>query len=227
MLNKDFRGLAGWLSERVDERVEVTYTDNVRRMLSMKRRKGTVCLRLHQMFSEADERIWRAIARYVTTRGNEGHEVIREYVRQNDHKIRQKQRRVILRPYGEHFDLEKLRDEVCERYFPGTDPPHITWGRTTRGKNRRSIQFASFDAGKHLVRVNPKLDASFVPEFFMRYLIYHEIMHRKHRPRPGDVHTEQYRAALEQHPDHERAKQWEKDNLYRFVRAAKKPDKSG
>lgn len=219
--------LAEWLTERVDEPVDVTYTDNVRRMLSMKRCGGAVCLRLHQMFCEADKRIWRAIARYITTRGDEGHEVIGEYVRQNDHKIRQKQRRVILRPYGEHFDLEKLRDEVCERYFPDADPPYITWGRTTRGKNRRSIQFASFDAGKHLVRVNPKLDAPFVPDFFMRYLIYHEILHREHRPSPGDVHTDEYRAALQKHPDHEKAKQWEKDNLHRFVSAAGKTDRSG
>ncbi len=212
----------------VSHPVRVTLTDNTRRMVSMKQGSdGVVEVRMHHMFAEADDETLTAVGRFVGSGGVRGRKTIGKYVDANEEKIREKKRRINLRPRGEHFDLEPLRDQVCERYFPESEPPNITWGRTTRGKNRYSIQFASFDAEKHLVRMNPKLDAPFVPEFFLRYLIYHEILHHRYPPQPGDVHTEEYREALQQHPDHGRAKRWEKDNLYRFVRSASKPKCSG
>lgn len=213
--------LARQLRQRTGQRLEVTLTDNTRRMLSTTRRDGVLEVRMHRMFADADERTLEAVARFIQT-GRQGREAISRYVRENSDRIRRRTRTIRVRTRGQHFDLETLRDEVYERYFSGQDPPHITWSRTTRGKNKRSIQFGSFDARADLVRINPKLDAPFVPEYFLKYIIFHEILHRDYPPRPGDVHTEEYQEALREFVHYEQATRWEEQNLHRFIRAAKK-----
>jgi predicted metal-dependent hydrolase len=214
--------IARRLQRRIDQPLEVTLTDNVSRMLSVSRRDETLRVRMHHMFTHAGMRTLHAVARYIQTGGEQGRDTIRDFVSSHQDTIRDRTRRVTITTRGEHFDLEALRDEVYAEHFADQDPPHITWSRTTRGKNKCSIQFGSFDPGKDLVRINPKLDASFVPEYYMKYLIFHEILHREIPPRPGDVHTEEYQEALRRFPHYERATRWEEENLHRFVRSAEK-----
>ena len=211
--------LAREIENRTGLNVNVTLTDNYRSMVSVRPRRNSLDVRLHHMFAEAGEETLEALAHYVQT-GDRGLETIRAYVRRNTEKINCRPRRTILRPRGQHFDLERIRDAVMREHFSGQPAPHITWGRTTRGKNRRSIQFASYDATRDLIRVNPKLDASFTPRYFLRFLVFHEILHRQIPPEPGNVHSQEFSDRLAKFPDYERARRWENENLDRFIKSA-------
>ena len=211
------------LERQAGRKLSLTITDNHRSMISIRRRHRTVKVRLHHMFLDAGDHVLDALGRYVET-GEDGLDRIREYIQENAHRVNYRPRRVTVRPRGEHVDLEEVLEEVTQRHFPHENPPHITWGRTTPGKNQRSIQFGSYDRGKNLIRINPKLDVPWVPRYFLRYLIFHEILHREIPPRPGNVHTGEFMDRLRKFPDYERAVSWQENNLHRFVENAAQPD---
>ncbi|MFP4027786.1 MAG: hypothetical protein ACLFWL_08355 [Candidatus Brocadiia bacterium] len=215
------RELARQLERHSGCDVRLTLTDNYRSMISVRHRDGVAEVRMHRMFLDAPDDVLNAVGYYIG--GDEsGMDCVREYIRENEHRINYQPRRTYLRPRGRHFDLEELRDEVLGEHFPDDDWPHISWGRTTPGKNKSSIQFASYDGRKDLIRINPKLDASFVPGYFVRFLIFHEMLHREIPPTPGNVHSVEFTEQLEKFPEYQRAMEWEENNLHRFVKAAEK-----
>jgi hypothetical protein len=207
------------LERRAGCNVDLTITDNYRSMVTVRRRRRVVDVRLHHMFLDAEEVVLDALGRYIST-GEDGLDDIRAYVEDNSHKINYRPRRTVLRPVGRHYDLEEIRDEVIQRHFPEKDPPHITWGRRSPGKNKSTIKFGSYDQGKRLIRIHPKLDAAWVPRYFIRFLIYHEILHREIPAKPGNVHSDEFIARMKKFPDYGRAVQWQEDNLHRFLENA-------
>jgi hypothetical protein len=69
----------------------------------------------------------------------------------------------------------------------------------------------------------PGLDQPFVPGWFLRYVLYHEMLHSvvpdkvlsQGRRR---VHTEEFNRRERQFPGYRRARRWEEENLSRFLR---------
>lgn len=74
-----------------------------------------------------------------------------------------------------------------------------------------------------MIRVHPLLDAPFVPQWFMEYVLYHEMLHAV-VPDEWDangrrcVHTEAFREKEKRFPLYRRARKWEAENLGRFLR---------
>ena len=74
-----------------------------------------------------------------------------------------------------------------------------------------------------MIRINPALDQPFVPLWFLRYVLYHEMLHSvvpdemlsRSRRR---VHTEEFNRRERKFPDYRRARRWEDENLSRFLR---------
>jgi hypothetical protein len=77
---------------------------------------------------------------------------------------------------GAVFDLAAVFDRVNAAYFAGQLPrPRLTWSRTfTRRK------FGHYDHVKDWVMVSSTLDQPHVPEFVVDFLMYHELLHKKH-----------------------------------------------
>jgi hypothetical protein len=77
---------------------------------------------------------------------------------------------------GAYFDLGDSFDRVNARYFGGEmKRPRLTWSRSfTRRK------FGHYDHVKDWVMVSSTLDQPQVPEFVVDFLMYHELLHKKH-----------------------------------------------
>jgi hypothetical protein len=77
---------------------------------------------------------------------------------------------------GAFFDLGDSFDRVNARYFGGEmKRPRLTWSRSfTRRK------FGHYDHVKDWVMVSSTLDQPQVPEFVVDFLMYHELLHKKH-----------------------------------------------
>jgi len=128
---------------------------------------------------------------------------------------------------GERFDLEQIADEVNKTYFRGRLTVNIRWGRKTnrvddgKAKSRRrrrrqrsvSIQLGSFDPKKRVIRIHPRLDADDVPNYVVRNVVYHEMLHQFLGPeRHGErltFHSSAFRELEKKCLDFELAKHWE------------------
>ena len=131
-------------------------------------------------------------------------------------------RRITLCSRGVVYDLHRLLHELNDEFFGGKLAHlRVTWMTGVRAvdRKRRGLTFGSYDSRLDLVRIHPCLDGKNVPEFFVRFVLYHEMLHAlMDQPRrPGKrhvVHTEKFRRMEKRFPQYADAKMWEEQ----FVR---------
>ena len=135
------------------------------------------------------------------------------------------QRQLPFRHEGRFFDLKAIFDKLNARYFGNSLRKYsITWGRKRKLPPREYFVFGTIQEEDRIIRIHPLLDAQFVPQWFLEYVIYHEMLHsvvpdiydRKRRRRI--VHTEEFTKRERRFPYYSRARSWEADNLARFLR---------
>jgi hypothetical protein len=79
---------------------------------------------------------------------------------------------------GKLYDLKFLLEKVVLDYpdvFSNTKMPTIVWSRKN---SRRRLAF--YDTAFDQIVVSKKFDAILTPQFFLEYLIFHEMLHAKH-----------------------------------------------
>jgi hypothetical protein len=126
---------------------------------------------------------------------------------------------------GRHHDLHAIFDKLNARYFRNALRRYtITWGRKRRQRPKAYFIFGTIQEQDRIIRIHPLLDASWVPRWFLEFVIYHEMLHsvvpdiydRKRRRRI--VHTEEFAKREQRFPHYTRAQRWEAENLARFLR---------
>jgi hypothetical protein len=163
--------------------VQLAVTDNLRRMVTRTRVRGTLSVRVHMMFLGAPEPVRQALVDYVVHGDRHASKVLGAFIEANQYRIRASQ--PVKRPLvtrGRHHDLAPILEDVGARYFPGqVSDVLITWGRRTRprGDARRTIKLGSYSTTERLVRLHPALDRSWVPRYFLACIVYHELLQNR------------------------------------------------
>src|SRR6267142_1461475 len=86
---------------------------------------------------------------------------------------------------------------------------------------RATIKLGSYSAVERLIRIHPNLDRSWVPRYFLQFIIYHEMLHHvipaSRGPGRGLLHPPEFRLREEQFRHYERAIAWEKSHIGRIL----------
>lgn len=229
--------LPTWTTEELQDRLEaetgmtlrLTITDNSRCMVRMSHgaTNGARSLRLHRMFLHAPSGVVHALGDWlVRPQRTASGEKVDAFLREHAHLVRKPPpREEAVRTRGAVHDLERLAAEVNATFFDGVIGSRITWGRRTRSrKRRRTIRFGSYHYQGDIIRIHAALDDAFVPEWVVRFVIYHEMLHaylgiRRSANGRREYHGAEFRAMERQHPDYERVRAWERDpsNLERLM----------
>ena len=190
-------------------------------------------IRLHRMFAAAPEDVRQALARWLRLGRRAGRASvhldiwIQEALTGEPPPPPRAQRLV---PVGQHHDLGGLAGPLFARTFASDfgarrPRPELTWGRRGKSRSRRSLRLGSFDVEAHVVRVHPVLDRPDVPDWFVRFVLMHEILHAVFPPRAENgrwiYHGREFRARERSYPDYERALRWEQRNLTLLIQAAR------
>jgi hypothetical protein len=206
--------------------LELRLTNNHYSMISVRRKPDGYRLRLHRMFVGAEPRTVRALARYMVHNDRRASTLLGDYIERHQHIIRQQKRRprqMTLRTDGRHHDLQAIFDRLNTAHFADGLQARITWGPvTSRGRRRRSIKMGSFAVEDRIIRIHPALDQDCVPDYFVAWIVFHEMLHGKHEVKRENgrrrFHSPEFLADERQFPDYERACAWEKANLDRLLR---------
>jgi hypothetical protein len=206
--------------------LELRLTNNHYSMISVRRKPDGYRLRLHRMFVGAEPRTVRALARYVVHNDRRASTLLGDYIERHQHIIRQQKRRprqMNLRTAGRNHDLQAIFDRLNVLHFGGGLEARITWGPvTSRGKRRRSIKMGSFAVEDRIIRIHPALDQDCVPDYFVAWIVYHEMLHGKHEVKRENgrrrFHSAEFLAEERLFPEYDRACAWEKANLDRLLR---------
>src|SRR6267142_4530196 len=88
------------------------------------------------------------------------------------------QRQFVLPHEGKHFDLQQIFDQLNHRYFSGRLRGYeVKWGRRRKHRPKDYFIFGTIQEEDRVIRINPQLDQPFVPSWFLRYILYHEMLH--------------------------------------------------
>ncbi len=134
------------------------------------------------------------------------------------------QQQLDLESGGRYFDLREIFDKINAKYFDNRLKRYrIVWGRKMKRRPLTVVTFGTIYEEERLIRINPRLDAAFVPRWFVEYVVYHEMLHafvpeetlENGRRR---IHTEEFQRREQKFFFYRRARKWELENLARFLR---------
>jgi hypothetical protein len=170
--------LLSYLNEGASRPVSVTLTRNRSTMVSVVvPSHGPIRVRLHEHFLRAEQAVIRALRRYLRTGRRTAWAVVSAYASRIPGDA---SRPPVLRPLqtkGSVYDLELILKEVNQTFFNGRVKCRIGWGRAVSRRHRRSMRFGSWHAATRTIRVHPFLDDERVPRDFVRYIVFHEMLH--------------------------------------------------
>jgi predicted metal-dependent hydrolase len=205
------------LARQAGQPVRVTLTRNRRRLVSVRRERSHIDVRLHEALVEAPATVRRAVARFVLEGCKDSARLIREHLKAAVPPAPPRPVPLVLE--GQHHHLGKLLKEVARR-LPRRPLPSITWGHQRR-PGRRTVRLGTYDPERGLIRIHRVLDHPKVPAAVVRHVIYHELLHHvlgvKDRP-----HGPRFMALEQRCPDLPAAKVWIKGQLPRRLAAARR-----
>src|ERR1700729_3010229 len=207
--------------------VNLSITDNRQSIISHSIMGGVLRVRIHHMFLDAPPSVLDALVRYVTDADRDASVLVGHYIEANAGRLARRSRQVPLVSKGKRHDLLAIFQDVNDRYFDGTVNALITWGSTKRTRGgrranpRRTIKLGSYTAVDRLIRVHPALDRSWVPRYFVAYIVYHEMLHHVIPSSRGtgrrNLHPPDFVARERQFRYFERAIGWEKGHISRLL----------
>ena len=183
-------------------------------------RAGRVFVRISDLLDAAPPEVMRALAFLLVARvlsrktPRDQERIYRAYafspevLRASDIARRQRGRKVISSARGRVYDLERMFSRLNRRYFDdGIERPVLTWSQ----RRARSI-LGHHDGAHNTITISKSLDSADVPEWFVEYILFHEILHIKHRARVINgrryYHTPAFRAEERSYPRYEQAQEW-------------------
>jgi predicted metal-dependent hydrolase len=206
MLEADLRHMTG-------QDLVLILTDNSTTMISLRKKAATVTVRVQRMFLRAPRDVIDEIAQFIGGRTART-PLLQRFIRENCRDIERRPHRTQLKAAGRYHDLLAYYESVNREYFEGRVQAVITWGvRSPRyGARRRTL--GSFSSESKIIRINPALDRRNVPSFFVRFIVYHEMLHAdigvEMKGARRSVHSREFRRRERLFREYERAVAWER-----------------
>lgn len=217
------------LAKHLNIKLELVVNENRCTMLSILDRKPhSARLSMHKMFLDAPEDVISAIANYVRgtrRRGQQKDQVLRGYIQSNlsrfnySHLLKKEK----LMTEGTYYDLQKIYNNLNERYFNNRLNLLITWYGKVIRRCRSKVTFGQYFDQLKLIKIHRRLDNPFFPDYFVSFVIYHEMLHEVV---PGFIdekglfrmHGDEFKSREKEFEDYERATLWEKKHRNCFFR---------
>jgi predicted metal-dependent hydrolase len=156
---------------------------------TIKKRDNLIKIRISDMLKDAPyDVIWALIVLLFSKLEqikppSEHATTYREYInsRAMQNLIRKKRRervkKQIVSPKGEHYDLRTSFKRINRKYFEGKmKMPLLSWSR-----RRTKTRFGHHDAALDTIIISKSLDDPKIPRFLLDYVMFHEMLHIKHK----------------------------------------------
>lgn len=205
--------------------VKVRVTDNRHSMIHAVRRGGVMHARLHHMFLNAPTEVTDALGRFLAYRDREASDRIGQFIDDNAGRIRTLDRAMNPppSPAGEIHDLCGIFADVNRTYFDDGVQADIEWGTEghSAARLRTTIKLGSYAPREKLIRIHPRLDQTFVPKYFVAFVVFHEMLHHMIPPTRlagrRVLHSAEFRAREKSFRYYKQALAWERANIDRLL----------
>lgn len=194
---------------------QLRINDNRSTMLSVKWERSCIKVSLHWIFLQAPHEIIDLLIQYLIRQHKRIAPEVKAYIsdclRQLDYShLVDKEK---LDTDGQVYDLQELYDEVNNTYFKGKVDLNITWHGPRRQRSKSRITFGLFHDQLKLIKISRFLDDEAVPEYVVRFVIYHEMLHYICPPYVDEngierIHNKEFCRREKKFREYELAEQW-------------------
>jgi len=208
--------LKNYFEKMTGKHISLIVTDNSCSLLSIKKRSDKISVRMHWMFLNAGNEIIREIIDFIKNR-NGRTPLIRKFISDNQvclKKAERKFRQVRIFTQGRFHDLKEIFHGLNNEYFGGIVTASVSWGKGKARKIVRKRTLGSYCRQTNAIRINPILDRKNVPQYFIRYVVYHEMLHsivpEEKKNGRRSVHSPDFRKRERLFKDYAKAVSWER-----------------
>lgn len=184
-------------------------------------RENRLTVRLSDVFTEAPEEVYESLALILLAKlyrkkvDAAYHRTYRTFILTEEIQDRARaariHRRRLIRPAalrGRYVDLDALFDHLNDQYFAGAiGKPRLSWS----AKKSRYV-LGRYDATLHAIYISRVFDTPDLPPYVVEYVLFHEMLHVKHRSRVHDsrlvVHTPEFKQEERNFLRFQEAKRW-------------------
>jgi hypothetical protein len=218
-----------WLATRLQRTVEVKYCRSRTMPLHVEDGDELLRVRMHRFFAQATDDVRESMAKWITV-GKRAHKACAVLDAWIDARLEELPLpKITVRTRGVMHDLEELAEglfgDEFALDFARRPRPAVSWGRRQKSSARRTLMLGSYNARSNLVRVHPVLDQPLVPDWYVRFILFHEILHAV-IPSRHVHHTPAFRRRERSYRDFARARAWEKQHIERLIRHARRGSRS-
>jgi hypothetical protein len=126
-----------------------------------------------------------------------------------------------LQPFGGHYDLQTIFNELNACYFNNQLDLKITWFGSAQRKARRHRKLGLYCFRSKVVKIHRLLDQPHFPPYFISYVVYHEMLHSVCPPVKAKrgryrIHHSDFLKKEKEFAQYEVAKRWEEENKKLF-----------
>lgn len=160
-------------------KLQLKINDNRSTMLSVKWEPDLTKVSMHRMFLQAPKNIMQALACYLNGKQKSLAPAIKAYIENQissldySHELDCSK----LQTKGKYFDLQEIYHSLNREYFNNALNLYITWFGSGDKRKRNRITFGLYHDPLKLIKINKILDHREFPDYFISYVIYHEMLH--------------------------------------------------
>lgn len=191
----------------------------------LEKKKNHVRLSIHKMFESAPLEVLQAVSDFIVRpKKKDLASLLRRYIdEQLPSYIKPKLLNLAkLDSKGLFYDLTPLYQDLNSAYFEDRLSLSITWFGEKTKRRSRQMTYGLYQEDQKLIKIHRLLDQKKCPEFYLSYVIYHEMLHALHPPEQRAkrkcIHPPAFRAAEKKFKYYPQAIAWEKANRHHFFR---------
>lgn len=207
------------LEERCGSKLKLKLNDNRSTMLSVKWEPDCTKVSLHRMFLEAPKNVMDSLACYLRREQKIVPPSVKAFIENRlqaldySHELDRKK----LYSQGHVYNLQQIYDNVNCEYFKGNLNLHITWYGKPMFRGRSRVVFGLYHDPLRLIKINRLLDSPAFPDYFVSYVVYHEMLHHvcpAYYDGKGHhhIHSKEFKEKEMMFRHYHLAQKWIKDN---------------
>lgn len=205
------------LFKRLGRNIEAEFYPYADIKHSIRKRNGRIYMRISDVFSDAPQDVLLSVGRILLAKLNKNQVTRKDRIIYNQYvtneKLQEKASKLILTRKkrvkiikGRYRDLDKSFERVNREYFDSAmDKPVLTWSM-----KRAKRTLGRYDPERDIVFISRLLDSTKVPEELLDFIMYHELLHKKHgikrEGRRRRIHTPQFKEDEKKFRNYEKMK---------------------
>lgn len=206
-------------------KLNLKINDNRSTMLSVRWEPDTTKVSMHRIFLNAPKNVMEALACYISKEHKMMAPVVKAYIEEKLHTLDYSYQLDPSKLYthGNVYNLKSIYDQINSEYFHNQLNLSITWFGKTKQQNKSRVTFGLYYDPLKLIKINRIMDSPSFPDYFISYVIYHEMLHHE-CPATVDakgrsaVHNKEFRAREKEFKHFELAQRWVKEHQNTFFR---------